>query len=285
MNNKKYIFKPGDATDANLMGGKASALARLAQLPQGDRIPAWFVLGSNAFTQNKNDSDGSSLLPGAARALEEELSALAADGTTLFAVRSSAVGEDGASASFAGQLRTELEVPARDVPAAVNRVWESAGAANVALYRSKSGETAPLTTAVLVQRMVPASVAGVVFSVDPVSGDAERMVISACAGLGEQLVSGQVDGENYFCTRDGILLEGSAAQRPLLDEKTLKALCTMAHELESFFGVPQDVEWAIAEDKVYLLQSRPITTLREPAMGAPVEKTEDENDLAMLSGS
>lgn len=284
MNSEKYIFKPGDTPDASLMGGKANALARLADSPLGGRIPAWFVLGSNAFVQNEKNSSGPSLLPGAARALKKELAALASDGATLFAVRSSAVGEDGASASFAGQLKTELQVSAQDVPMAVERVRESAGAANVALYRSKSKETAPLATAVLVQLMTPADVAGVVFSNDPVSGDAKRMVISACAGLGEQLVSGQVDGETYFCARDGALLEGGTYEDPLLGAKALKTLCAMAAELEAFFGTPQDVEWAMAGGKLYLLQSRPITTLQKPAAEAPLEKTRDGSDVDTLSG-
>lgn len=277
------IARPGDAAGESLIGGKAAALSRLGASPFAGMIPPWFALTREAFERSRAaweaegktsaGPDGIAAPPLAEevkRALSESMERLAdrVPAGSLFAVRSSAVGEDGASASFAGQLSSLLNVAANDVPEAVRAVWASAARENVAVYRKGTGGAdVALSPAVLVQVMVPAESAGVGFSVDPVSGDPGRMVIGACRGLGEKLVSGEVDGDTYYCTAQGELAERRCEGEPILGPDDLARICGLLRGLEGFFGAPQDVEWAMAGGKLHLLQSRPITTLGrlEPA--------------------
>ena len=277
MDSLTHIVLPGDAAGGSLIGGKAAALSRLSASPFADMIPPWFALTKEAFegslAAQKAEGQASAARGGVAappltnevkKALVESVEQLAgrAPAGSLFAVRSSAVGEDGASASFAGQLSSVLNVAAKDVPEAVRTVWASAARENVAVYRKETGgEHLALLPAVLVQVMVPAESAGVGFSVDPVSGDSGRMVVSACRGLGEKLVSGEIDGDAYYCTAQGELLEQRCEGEPILGRDELARICGLLRGLEEFFGAPQDVEWAAAGGKLYLLQSRPITTL------------------------
>ena len=271
------IARPGDAAGESRIGGKAAALCRLSASPFADMIPPWFALTKEAFERSRaaQEAEGQTfaardniaappLAEEVKKALMESVKQLAdrVPAGSLFAVRSSAVGEDGASASFAGQLSSMLNVAARDVPEAVRAVWASAARENVTIYRKETGGAdAALSPAVLVQVMVPAESAGVGFSVDPVSGNPARMVVSACRGLGEKLVSGEVDGDTYYCTARGELVEQRCEGEPILGPDDLDRICGLLRGLEDFFSAPQDVEWAMAGGKLYLLQSRPITTL------------------------
>lgn len=230
MDELSFIIRPGDNAGEERIGGKAAALSRLGVSVWGSMIPPWFSLTGDAFLHSLEaagakagkapsrrgagkktpvacENSASPLTGGVEKALKKAVRQLAGEAPprSLFAVRSSAVGEDGAAASYAGQLSSELNVPGKDVAKAVRRVWESAMREHVAEYREKVGEggAGALLPAVLVQVMVPADVAGVGFSVDPVSGNSGRMVISACAGLGDKLVSGEVNGDTYYCTRQG----------------------------------------------------------------------------------
>lgn len=300
MDSVTYCFWPEDAAGESLIGGKAAALSRLVASPFAEMVPPWFALSKEAFEHSLAGAGQGSVSPQAAssaccsdvrnaplvspeveKSLREALDRLARQGIPggLFAVRSSAVGEDGASASFAGQLCSVLNVAARDVHQAVRQVWASAARENVAVYtKERRGAGAILSPAVLVQIMVPADVAGVGFSVDPVSGDPGRMIISACQGLGEKLVSGEVNGDTYYCSVRGELLEQRCEGVPLLNPEALACICTLLRGLEAFFAAPQDVEWAMVGGRLFLLQSRPITTLATaPAFGG-------ESDLTVGAG-
>jgi pyruvate,water dikinase len=115
--------------------------------------------------------------------------------------------------------------------------------------------------AVVVQAMVAAEKAGVVFTVDPVQRRRDQMIIEAVFGLGEQVVSGEVTPDHYVVDRDGAVKREHLASRGVLDHDELRELAALGRRLEEHFGSPQDVEWAIEAARVYLLQSRPITTL------------------------
>ena len=220
-------------------GGKAMALARLTAA--GERVPAWVLLpaqvlethliagGAVEQVQHELDTLGSAAvdadaLAGASQRLQQIVNELPFDtalvdaladiasvlGEGPFAVRSSAVGEDGDRFSFAGQLDTVLDVEA-DVDAlvdAVRRCWQSAFGARVLDYRRRAGSVneAP-RIAVIIQRMVQGDVSGVLFTTDPITGDRERMRLSACRGLGEMLVSGAGDADEYVLRRDGAVVE------------------------------------------------------------------------------
>ncbi|MCK2213670.1 PEP-utilizing enzyme [Actinomadura sp. ATCC 31491] len=177
------------------------------------------------------------------------------------AVRSSATAEDLPTASFAGQQESVLDVSGLDaVCAAVRRCWSSLWTARALAYRREQdvGEES-LAMAVVVQRMVPAELAGVLFTADPVTGRRDRVVVEAVPGLGEALVSGRVTPDRWVLdaasgrvlSRTGRSVTGLPAGR----------LAELGARAAALFGGPQDVEWAVAGGECLLLQSRPITSL------------------------
>lgn len=230
-----------DTTDQSRLGGKGAALARLGE--QGFEVPAWFAVPPDASWSSGE--------------LEEAILLL---GPGPFAVRSSGTMEDGAGHSFAGQFESHLEVSATDVPGKIAAVRASASSEAIRTYCQERGLPAPSAPTVLVQRMIAPRCAGVAFSADPVSGMRGMAVVSAVAGTGEKLVSGEVDGETWRINRSGQIVERS--QTGLLSESDAIAVSALARDCETACGRPQDIEWAIDEGgKLWLLQSRPITTL------------------------
>jgi pyruvate,water dikinase len=206
----------------------------------------------------------------------------------LVAVRSSASDEDGALHSFAGQLDSFLFVPPALVAAKVAAVWRSAFGERVVAYRQEHGlGIVPRAPAVLIQRMVQADAAGVAFGADPVSGRRGVAVVSAVYGLGTALVSGECDADTYHVDRERRIVQrlvahkrsahrpapGSAegvqpqpvpeerAHEPALGDAQVLAVADLVRRSGAFFGRPQDIEWAIEHDRLYLLQSRPITSM------------------------
>jgi phosphohistidine swiveling domain-containing protein len=235
-----FVIAQNDATDVQAVGGKAAALARLAA--NGFNPPTFFVIRAEAF-ETTGPVDG----------LDEALAML---GPGPFAVRSSARAEDGADHSHAGQFDTHLNVAAQEVWTAAQKVWRSGFSDTVATYRAvKTGGDAE-GPAVIVQRMIDATAAGVAFSADPVSGQRGKVVISAIAGLGEALVSGEEDGESWVVATLPI---GPATPNVLTQDQAAE-IASLARRAEAAFGLPQDIEWAIDTDGLHILQSRPITT-------------------------
>lgn len=209
-------------------------------------------------------------------------------GGELVAVRSSALDEDGSQHSFAGQLDSYLFVAPGDVPAKVAAVWRSGFNERVLAYRREKGlSLLPTLPAVLVQRMVLADAAGVAFSADPVSGQRGIAVVSGVYGLGTALVSGECDADTWRVERSGSVIEAQIADKctahraapgshegvrgeavatehagsPCLDTEQVCAVADLARRAARHFGRPQDIEWAIENNTLYLLQSRPITFL------------------------
>lgn len=203
------------------------------------------------------------------------------------AVRSSATAEDLPDASFAGQQDTFLGVRGVDaVRDAVRRCWASLWTARAISYRGRQGyEHAEVALAVVVQQMVVPDVAGVLFTIDPVSGRTEEMLLNASWGLGEAVVSGMVTPDTWRLGRSGVLVRearigakerridavaaGGTETRDVapadrarlcLDDGALQALLALGERVEAWYGEPQDLEFAWAEGEVVLLQARPITT-------------------------
>ena len=175
------------------------------------------------------------------------------------AVRSSMAGEDSARHSFAGQLDSFLNVSGDEaLLAAVKACWASAYSHRALAYREQHGlPLEPVVMEVIIQEMIPAEISGVIFTVDAAARDPRWMLISAAEGLGEALVQGQVAGETYRINRETGEVAGSGR---LLAPARLAQLVSTAKEIEAFFGNPQDIEFAIQGDKLFLLQARPITT-------------------------
>ena len=223
-------------SDAALAGRKAAALGEL--LRAGFPVPDGFVV-------LPSDAPGT---------IAAETARLAGP----FAVRSSGTAEDTAGASFAGLYETALDAAAADVPAAVAKVRASGTAQRVAAYAGAA--VAPIP--VLVQRLVRADAAGVAFTADPVTGEREATIVSAVRGIGERLVSGLASADEWV-VREGVAIRRLSGH-DVIDADLARRVSDLARRVEVRMGVPQDVEWAIAGDDLFLLQARPMTALPEP---------------------
>lgn len=187
-----------------------------------------------------------------------------------FAVRSSGIGEDGDTESFAGIHQTFLDVPRGDLAAAVEACRASgASAAALEYRRARALPTEGVRMGVLIQVMVRPVSAGVLFTIHPVTGSTTEMVVNASWGLGEALVSGQVDPDEFVVRKsDGVLLRqllgdkgtAGASPRAALTSDRLRELTRIALGIEAHYGTPQDIEWCHDGTSFWIVQSRPVTT-------------------------
>jgi pyruvate, water dikinase len=270
--------------DEPLFGGKSASLGEL--LAAGVPVPAGFAVASAAITSG-----------GAVRAeIVEAYGALGTDPPV--AVRSSAVGEDSAEATFAGQHDTYLWVRGADaVCDAVRACWASLHNPEAVSYRARVGADGPPAMGVTVQLMVDALVSGVMFTCNPVSGDPSTVAINASWGLGSAVVAGEVTPDEYRINKvtgevtvrtigpkqvedvphpDGAgtaRLEVPAERREAacLDDAALASLVEVAGRIERHFGSHQDIEWALSREggELLILQSRPVTTRPSAQTPAP----------------
>ncbi|MEM3050280.1 MAG: PEP/pyruvate-binding domain-containing protein [Thermoplasmata archaeon] len=203
---------------------------------------------------------------------------------TLWAVRSSAVSEDLPKASFAGQQDSYLCIPADEVPTYVRKCWASYWNERAIAYRCDADiDHFSGGIAVVVQEMVPCDCAGIMFTADPVSGTEGRIIIESAWGLGESIASGMVTPDRFIVDRKAleivdralssktravylqngrksvVELDAAKGLSPSLDDEQLRRVAQAGLRIERLFGRPQDIEWAIADGVLYILQSRPIT--------------------------
>jgi pyruvate,water dikinase len=211
------------------------------------------------------------------------------DGEAFVAVRSSATAEDLPDASFAGQQETFLNVTGDDLVQRVKECWASLFTQRAIYYREQQGfDHRNVDIAVVVQRMVDAEKSGVMFTSHPSTG-APELIVEAAWGLGEAVVAGEVSPDNYVVDRDSHDLDSVTVadkktmcvkdpetgettmvdvpdgkrEAQVLDEDELDSLIEIGEQVEDHYGDPQDVEWAIVDGEVYMLQSRPITTIAD----------------------
>lgn len=260
-----------EARDESRFGGKATSLGK--SLRDGLPVPDGFAL----------DVDTVDAIARAGSAAAPSCDAMLAALGGRVAVRSSAVGEDARDSSFAGQHTTVLNAASAEALAhAVVEVWRSAHSASALAYRARMNIAGPPRIAVVVQRLVDADCAGVLFTRNPTTGARER-IIEAAWGLGETVVSGAVVPDSYRLDPDGRVLERSIgvkdvalrlnpgggttevalddarAREAVLTDAALAALHAMTLRCEATFGADLDIEWAFAGDRLYLLQCRAIT--------------------------
>ncbi|WP_153393565.1 PEP/pyruvate-binding domain-containing protein [Ornithinicoccus halotolerans] len=262
------------ARDATVAGHKAATLATLQAA--GFRVPAGFVITTDACGElaDRAGLTGEMVpeppLPSSLR--EQIAAALSRLGGGPVAVRSSATAEDLPEASFAGQYESFLDVEGFEaICDAVRRCVAAAHSDRVVAYRS-AADAVEGGMAVLVQRMVPADAAGVAFTANPVTGDRDQTLVSAVRGLGERLVSGRATPDQWVVR--GGTAECVDAPEGALDAPRTLQVAKVAELLEHRLGAPQDVEWAIADGEVHVLQSRPITALPvAPTLRIPTEGT------------
>jgi pyruvate,water dikinase len=260
-----------EAIDANEFGGKAALLsrARRAGLP----VPAGFALSAAGLERALGGSE----------ALIAELFAIVEKLGHSVAVRSSAIGEDGLTASFAGIHATALNVSSQsELREALALVHDSAISGGALAYRKKLGIAGEPRIGVVIQTLVPADSAGVMFTRHPVTGQDER-VIEGSWGLGEAVVAGLVTPDHFRVARGGAILErrlgekdvavrlssdggtrevavaSELVERFCLSDAELSELDALASACEAHFGGTQDIEWAFAGGKLHLLQRRAIT--------------------------
>ena len=281
-------------------GGKASQLAVLEGL--GHPVPRWFCVPVEAMELALRASggtpagDGPAVPPAVAACVARGLRERSMERTSL-AVRSSGLEEDGAERSFAGQFESVLHCRGEEgVLAGLRRCWGSAFSDRVRTYREVLGDGAgPVRMGVIVQEMVDADVAGVAFSRNPLRpGDRDSVVIESVWGLGEGLVSGEMPADRFVFDRTTRAVEAEIAdkesarvaagpgggtrdepleagrrQRSSLTDDQVRAVARMVLDLEAALGTPQDCEWAFRGDELFLLQSRPITTLPPQSLFDP----------------
>jgi pyruvate,water dikinase len=301
-------FAEEHCTEVREAGGKGASLARLSAM--GLPVPPGFVVCCDALEEALGDradelraaiaaaGDEVRLPACAARARElvgglETPDRMRLDVTARYAelgddlpvaVRSSAASEDGDAASFAGQQETYLNVRGADqVLARVRDCWASFFTERALFYRARKGSLSDLGMAVVVQTLISADVAGVMFTIDPVHGRKDRILVEAVLGLGEAVVSGEVTPDHYLLKRDGRVARETVAVQPFmirglpgggteeqrlepevggrrkLDDATLARLAEIGCRLQQDLGTPQDVEWAISDGELYVLQARPVT--------------------------
>ncbi len=248
------------------------------------------------------------LRPGAevAGELRRAVRELCPDGAAV-AVRSSASDEDGPEHSFAGQLDSFLTVPPEAVAGRVAAVWRSGFSERILAYRREHQlSPVPRPPAVLVQRLVRADVSGVAFGADPVSGRRSVAVVAAIYGLGTALVSGACDADTFHVDRAGTIIQrtladkrtahrpaagegegvraeavaADLASRPALSDEQVRQVADLVRQCGKHFGRPQDIEWAIERGNLYLLQSRPITSLARTADPDGVLNLWDNSNIA-----
>lgn len=273
-------FGRDDVADA---GGKAANLGELVRA--GFPVPPGFVVTTAAYRVALDRAgltaqvhalaaEGPTAAP-RIRALFDDVAlpaaladdiaaAYAALGSPAVAVRSSATAEDLPGASFAGQQDTYLDVRGEDaVQDAVRRCWASLWTDRAMAYRAQRAIAAEeVSLAVVVQLMVPADAAGVLFTANPLTGRRTETVVSAVRGLGEAVVGGTTDTEQWLLDRaGGAVLDRPRAGPPVLDEATAWALADLGSRVEGHFGGPQDVEWARHDGALFVLQARPVTAL------------------------
>lgn len=233
------ILSEIDSFDPMVSGGKAASLSALRRA--GFEVPDFFAIPPNVVFSEQELGDWLLRL-----------------GSGPYAVRSSSRDEDGVNHSFAGQFATFLDVAAVDIAEKIAIVRASASAEAILLY-AREKKIPPLAVpAVLIMPMLDARAAGVCFSADPVGGRRALAVLSACEGTGEKLVSGEVDGEDWKIFRKG----EAVGQQGVISADDAKKIADLAWRCERHYMRPQDIEWAIDRaGKLWLLQSRPITTL------------------------
>lgn len=246
------------------IGGKASRLATLRA--RGFVVPDGFVLTTAVFGRAADSSRAGAGAPALPDDIRQSFIAACERLGYPLVVRSSAVAEDLAAASFAGQFESVLHVRSADEAiAAVERCWRAAQSAHLAVYR-RANHTTDLSLALLVQRQLAPEAAGVAFGRDPVTG-AERTIIEAVAGLADGLLDGAASPERWAVAQ-GVATRESGGAEQVLGVSGAMRIAAMVQRLGEVFEAPQDVEWAFVSDELNVLQSRPITTLTSTPAGA-----------------
>jgi pyruvate,water dikinase len=331
MNSYVLSFQEIDKTMLSMVGGKGANLGELSKT-YGILVPEGFCVTTEAYKKiTENNEELNDLLKELSQLrledrekvaelskkirmvieriaipkdIEEEIVAyLSKFGEKdAYAVRSSATAEDLPTASFAGQQDTYLNIMGKDaILKHISKCWASLFTERAVAYRIQNGfDQRKVYLSVVVQKMVFPEVAGILFTADPVTSNRKVLSIDASFGLGEALVSGLVNADNYKVCNSKIvdkkistkklaiyaLKDGGTKQQEIeperqnmqaLTDKQILNLTLMGRKMEEHFGCPQDMEWCLEHDTFYIVQSRPITTLY------PIPEAKDKENHVYLS--
>lgn len=320
-----------DKTMLALAGGKGANLGELSGIA-GIRVPDGFCITTNAFKRiigetpiidklldqlsllKVTDRDEISVLSAKIRSMIEaapvpgDIKEAVAERLSLYgeseayAVRSSATAEDLPSASFAGQQDTYLNIIGKAaILEHISKCWASLFTDRAIIYRLQNGfDHRKVYLSVVMQRMVFPQASGILFTADPVNGNRKVLSVDAGFGLGEALVSGLVNADNYKVYKGEVTqktipakklaiyahatggtntqeLNAAQQQQQVLTDEQIMQLAKMGRTVEAHFGSPQDIEWCLADDVFYIVQSRPITTL------FPIPDVNDTDNHVYLS--
>lgn len=324
-------FQEIDSTKLMLAGGKGANLGELSGM-EGIRVPDGFCITTEAYKKiTGNNRELHSLLDELTRYKAEERENISRISAKIrmtiesmpipeditgeiagylakfgekdaYAVRSSATAEDLPAASFAGQQDTYLNITGKEeILKHISKCWASLFTARAVIYRLQNGfDHGKVLLSVVIQKMVFPQAAGILFTADPITSNRKVSSIDASFGLGEALVSGLVNADNYkvqngrildknipakklaiYALKDGGTKEQALApemqnRQALTDEQILR-LERLGRKIEAHFGRPQDIEWCLADDTFYIVQSRPVTTLY------PVPETNDQENHVYIS--
>lgn len=271
-------FSELSKNDTGIAGGKGASLGEMTRA--GISVPPGFVVTTDAYKNFYNQELSVEIR-------NDIIGAFDKLGSQRVAVRSSAVAEDSSQASWAGQLETYLNVDRKNLIRKIKECWNSIKSERALQYASQQNLSQDqLLVAVIVQAMIASESSGVMFTANPVTSDRSEIMIEAGFGLGEMIVQGSITPNNFILdkktleiknrdiqTQDAMLTfsDGKNVEIPVpenrkskqvISDTLIKKLAEIAMEIESYYGVPQDIEWAIdSAGKIWILQSRPITTL------------------------
>jgi phosphoenolpyruvate synthase/pyruvate phosphate dikinase len=263
--------------DVKEVGGKGASLGEMTNA--GIPVPPGFVVTTRAYKEFEGQE-----IP--AEVKEQILVAFDELNAVRVAVRSSAVAEDSSAASWAGQLDTFLNVTKEDLIESIRKCWNSMMSENALAYADQHEVSKDqLQVAVVVQKMVESETAGVMFTVNPVTSNKEEIMIEAGFGLGEMLVQGMITPDNFIVDKNSLEItaksidkqemmmvyqdgENKEIEVPVeiqsmqaLPDSKVKELAELGIRIENHYGFPCDIEWALEKNTLYIVQSRPITTL------------------------
>jgi pyruvate,water dikinase len=324
-------FQEIDKTKLMVVGGKGANLGELSKI-EGIRVPQGFCISTEAFKRvTQGTSSINELLNKLSLLKVEDRDKIAELSTEIrrviegivipedineeitcfflrlgekdsYAVRSSATAEDLPAASFAGQQDTYLNIIGKDaILKHISKCWASLFTERAVIYRIQNGfDHRKVQLSVVVQKMVFPEVSGILFTADPITSNRKMLSIDASFGLGEALVSGLVNADNYkvqsgkivdkkisakklaiYALKDGgtreQLIEPEMQNMQALTDEQILQLESMGRKIEEYFGCPQDIEWCLIDDTFYIVQSRPITTLY------PIPEVSDKENHVYLS--
>lgn len=258
-------------------GGKAHNLKRLQEL--GLPVPAFAVVPASVFTKWRQELLDNPKALAKNLELRRELQSYIPEGTS-FAVRSSGTEEDGAAFSFAGQFESYLEVPPALVVEKIIACWQSRFTDRARAYIETHGLDQHSALAVIIQRMISSDKAGVMITANPDFLEPFQTVISAGRGLGEGVVSGEVETDTYVLSQSTHeLLRGQLqGATPILTKEELRSLSLLGRTIEKAYGgVPQDIEWCFKNGELFVLQTRPLTSWSGPVKTTELELWDSSN--------